>query len=226
MKVGEENVRVPVKVTGKIVERLDIEDLKEFVINSIKNADEQFELTENEKSKVLSALAERPNLFKETNLLFLEQFESSFLKDTKEKCYLFFEHSLCEITKSNIHFIKNDDAPGYILKDDIRPNWKELDIDENNRPLIVIDEQIQLVKEEDREFEKFFKLICSDKSENKAAGKFESLQSIIGYLVSTYKDPSLTKTVILMDENYTDLPMGRTGKTLILEALKDNTTQI
>ncbi|WP_077413876.1 primase-helicase family protein [Chryseobacterium sp. JV274] len=50
-----------------------------------------------------------------------------------------------------------------------------------------------------------------------------ALETLIGYLLHTYKDPSLTKAIILMDEHI-DLEVGRsnggTGKTLIADGIK------
>jgi len=45
------------------------------------------------------------------------------------------------------------------------------------------------------------------------------LETAIGYLLFRYKDSSVTKAIVLLDEQISDLPEGRTGKSLIFKAL-------
>ncbi len=71
---------------------------------------------------------------------------------------------------------------------------------------------------DDCEFKKFCWNIAGQKEDRLLA-----LETLIGYLLHTYKDPSLTKAIILMDEHI-DLEIGKsnggTGKTLIADGIK------
>lgn len=68
-----------------------------------------------------------------------------------------------------------------------------------------------------------FKQFCwniSGKNEN----RLKALETTIGYLLHTYKDPSLTKAIILIDENIdleNDKSEGGTGKSLLAESIKN-----
>ena len=58
--------------------------------------------------------------------------------------------------------------------------------------------------------------------------RFISLQSVMGYLLHPYKDPSFSKAVILLDENidFSGVANGGTGKSLIATALSQITPMV
>ena len=70
---------------------------------------------------------------------------------------------------------------------------------------------------DDCEFKQFCWNIAGQKEDRLLA-----LETLIGYLLHTYKDPSLTKAIILMDEHI-DLEVGKsnggTGKTLVADGI-------
>ena len=59
-----------------------------------------------------------------------------------------------------------------------------------------------------------------DSDETKSQQRFEALMSYTGFMLHFYKDPALSKTLVLMDQNTSDRAEGGTGKGLYLKGLK------
>jgi len=137
------------------------------------------------------------NLFSPGQLELLTQKELTYLKDTKKEVFKPFKNGIVKVTKKEIELIPYNQIDGYV--------WKENIIDHK------FDSQSGKT-----DFKKFCKLISN-------AGEFperyKSLKSILGYALSNYKSPSLTKAIIFCDEQYSDQPQGGTGKGLLSKAL-------
>jgi len=189
--LGDTGVHKPVEVDGKFIILRKMSDIKKFTIDAIKNAQEDFELTQNDKDHIINALVTKRELFHEENLLFLDEHNPPIVKDTKKVSLIFFSNKYCEITKDEIKVKPYSDLNGAIYKSQV--------ID------FIIDDSISL--------------ICSDNPSEFYEEDIESLMSIIGYLLHTYKNPARTKAVILMDEDNGINPNGRTGKTLLVQAI-------
>jgi len=50
--------------------------------------------------------------------------------------------------------------------------------------------------------------------------RFNSLKSVIGYLLHDYKNPTEARAIVLNDEKISENPNGRTGKSIIGKALQ------
>ncbi len=205
MTYGDDRVRIPVRVIGNIIEKQSLDELYSFTINTIDTADETFQILESDKKIIMNSLAKQTSLFSRRNILFLKPLEEKFVRDTKEKSYLFFKNQYCMISKDKIEFKNYNDLDGYIFKDEL--------ID------FVFDDTILLKDFKQGDFFKFLEKICIDTSEAKSELKLKALRSIIGYLLHRYKDPGFPKAVILMDEDYSDNPEGGTGKGLLIRCL-------
>jgi hypothetical protein len=49
--------------------------------------------------------------------------------------------------------------------------------------------------------------------------RYEALKSAIGYLLHTYKDPSITKSIVFIDEKLSEGAFGRSGKGLVIKSI-------
>jgi hypothetical protein len=134
------------------------------------------------------------NLFSENLLAMIETVELMMLKDTKTTSYLAFKNGILEVNKNQIKLIDYIDVNGYVWDSQIIPrDWESLE-DFNN------------------EYKTFINNISS--------GEPLSIESVIGYLLSTYKNKMNNKAVILNDEVISENPEGGTGKGLFVQGLR------
>jgi hypothetical protein len=154
---------------------------------------------------VMDSLHSSTVYFNSKNKMMLPFFDKGLLKDTKDCSYLFFKNGVMEITSDNIQLKKHEELTGYI--------WKDSIVDHDFEPV-----SLESIAERSH-FYDFLQQITKVKDEIESNKRFESLLSIIGYLIHRYKDPTITKAIILMDVSHTGA-QGRTGKTLICQAVK------
>jgi hypothetical protein len=113
--------------------------------------------------------------------------------------YLYYQNLILKVTTDNVEFIEYEDFEGFI--------WE--------REIIKRD----FVQVENAEciFGDFVLIIANQEIE-----RLKSIISIIGYLIHSYKDPSFSKAVILMDSEIDveyDEANGGTGKSMIGKAV-------
>lgn len=134
------------------------------------------------------------NLFSENLLSMLETVELMMLKDQKNKSYFAYENGILEITANESKLIDYIDIDGYVWKSQIiQRNFLKLDSFEN-------------------EYKQFINNISSNEP--------ISIECVIGYLLSTYKNKMNNRAIILNDEVISDNPEGGTGKGLFVQGIK------
>ena len=158
-----------------------------------------------ERKSVKKDFKRNKSLFHKDNLELLGQIEINEIKDDEKTSYLFFTNCILKITEEGITKLSYDDIDGHVFgKDIIKFELKTNVV--NAYP-------------DDGEFLQFLNYICWDEDLDKRMENINSLFTIIGYLLHRYKNPSLTKAVILMDDYSGRGPNGGTGKTLFANAL-------
>ena len=173
-----------------------------FVDNSIKQNKKESSIIKEQLLKSLNNLLQInvPNL-----PLFNEDYETKLIKDTQETVYFFYKNGFRKIDTFFDNFFDYSQLNGYI--------WKKSIL---KRSYNKSDNDISV-------FEKFIKCVCSTKKEKGKVifneGKYESLKSVIGYLLSRYKNVTETIGIVLCDEIISDNPEGGTGKSLFTLAL-------
>jgi hypothetical protein len=135
--------------------------------------------------------------FKRDFLSLLETKEVKTMKDDAVNCYLYYKNTIVKIDKYGRNTMSYEDAKLSI--------WKGQVID---RDYIESDHH----KSEYRTF------IWKISGENEE--KYKAFQSVIGYLLHSYKTNSNNKAIIFNDEIISDSPNGRSGKGLFWNALK------
>lgn len=156
-------------------------------------------LMSNPKIEVVEILIQNINsLIQKNRLSFLSERKIESDMDDSHTSRFYFKNKILLVEKETISEIKYSDLNNTI--------WE-------NR---IISWNINSKPNRTGQFESFCLKISGSCVDN-----FKRLQSIIGYLLHRYKNPALTKAVILYDSKMKEsgLAEGRTGKTLIAKAI-------
>ena len=145
--------------------------------------------------KVLESILGYPYLTSETFfMLALDTIEVKTLRDTKEKAFIPYLNGILEVTKDSKELVDHSKTNFYIWKEQIlKRNYVEHQDNSND-----------------------YKTFISNISNNNPIG----LESVLGYLISTYKNRSNNKAIILNDEVISDVSNGGTGKGLMMQGIE------
>jgi hypothetical protein len=143
--------------------------------------------------EVWNYCAKYQNLFAENFLLMLESIELKMLTDTRTSSFIAFKNGVLEVTKNEVKLIDYIDVDFYI--------WDEHILD---RDFIILDD-----------FENDYKKFIQNISNNEPL----AIECAIGYLISTYKNRSNNKAIILNDEVISENPEGGTGKGVFVQGI-------
>ena len=135
--------------------------------------------------------------FKRDYLSLLKSKPIDVLKDTKDECYLFYKNCIVKVTKDNKEVISYSDVNMAIWRDQVI-----------NRDYYPTDHHLS----EYRTF--IWKIAGQDEV------KYKAFETVIGYLLHSFKTNSNNKAIIFNDEIISDNPNGRSGKGLFWNALK------
>ncbi|MHB8579915.1 MAG: PriCT-2 domain-containing protein [Ignavibacteriaceae bacterium] len=195
-KLQLEHGYILLKVSKNIVREVEIFKIKDFVINYLKRLDEEELFKDTPKLKVIDAVIKGASShFVNSYLEFLETRDLKFLRDTKDKGFLFFSNCFVEIEQNNIAVKRYEELEGFI--------WDKQ----------IIQKRFGIEKDES-EFERFVRNICKNDEQ-----RVLSFRSAIGYLLHNYKDSTNAKAVIFLDEKLSDGAYGRSGKGLVAQAI-------
>ena len=146
---------------------------------------------------VFNLISGNLKFFKREFLSMVRTQEIKTLKDDKDSSYLFYKNCIVKVTKEGKEIISYSDINVGV--------WKDQVIDRDYTP----------TDHHPSEYRKFIWLISG---QNKV--KYKAFESVIGYLLHTYKNNSNNKAIIFNDEVVSDNPNGRSGKGLFWNALK------
>ena len=161
-------------------------------VNKIKDFVLDF-LMDNHEIDVWNYCAAYQNLFTENYLSMLDSIDLMMLNDTKEKSFIAYQNGILEITKHEVKLIDYIDVDGYV--------WSSH----------ILDRDWVLIENNENDYSKFINNISN--------GDSLPIQTTLGYLLSTYKNFSNNKAVILNDEDISENPEGGTGKGLIVQGV-------
>jgi hypothetical protein len=146
---------------------------------------------------IFNLLTSKITTFKRDYLSMIDSKQIEVLKDTKDIAYLFYNNGVVEVKKDSQELKDYKDYGLSIWKDQIiNRNYTESDHHES-------------------EFRTFIWKISGESVE-----RYNTFQSVIGYLVHSHKTNGNNKAIILNDEMISDEPNGRSGKGLFWNALK------
>jgi len=135
--------------------------------------------------------------FKREFLSMLQTREIKTLKDTKEECFIFYQNCIVKINKQGREILSYQELNISVWKDQVI-----------NRDYLPFDHH-------ESEYRTFIWKISGED-----VAKYKAFQSLIGYLLHTYKTNSNNRAIIFNDEIISDTPNGRSGKGLFWNALK------
>jgi len=135
--------------------------------------------------------------FKRDYLSLLKSKDIEILKDNKDECFLFYRNCIVKITKNKREILSYSDVNVGI--------WRDQVINRDYYPT-------------DHHSSEYRTFIWRIAGENES--KYKSFQTVIGYLLHSFKTNSNNKAIIFNDEVISDNPNGRSGKGLFWNALK------
>jgi hypothetical protein len=150
-------------------------------------------LMERKELDVWNYCANYQNLFSELFLLMIESIDLIMLKDDRFTSYLAFKNGILKVTKDKADLIDYLDVEGYI--------WESH----------ILERDYIFYSENENDYKKFIYNISNKEP--------FAVECTIGYLLSTYKNRSNNKAIILNDEIISENPEGGTGKGLFVQGL-------
>jgi len=183
------NAFIFIEIFENLLQETNKDIIKDYVLKYL-------EFKEDIGMKPFNYMAEKTKYFSYDYLSFLETKEVKLLEDTIDHCYLYFRNKIVCISKNNIIEIDYIDSEGYVWKNQI------------------IDRDYIKSSPKDSVFSKFLYLVS-----NKEDLRYDSLKSVIGYLLHSFKTSANNKAIILNDETISDSPNGGSGKGLFWNGL-------
>lgn len=204
-------------IKSKFIEFLEQRNYRKYVMKK------SFKLVKIEKNSIVSEVEthsireEVKNHLKATNnrLVFDEFLKGDYLSKkyiesissididfeygSENTAVYFFQNGVLNVVPDNMFLIDYEDYEGYVWKNQI------------------LQRQFEKVDFQNAEFKQFCWNIAGQKED-----RLLPLETLIGYSLHSYKDPALTKAIILIDEEIdveNDRSEGGTGKSLIASAI-------
>jgi len=142
-------------------------------------------------------VASSSKLFKDDYLNLIKETKVCFHEDTIDTGVIYFQNGALLIKKEHFELIDYFNLDGFVWKDQIiKRNFKKVNF--NNCV-----------------YAKFINLVAGNDD-----SKIESIKSVIGYLLHSFKTSSNNKAIIINDETISDNPNGGSGKGIFWNALK------
>ena len=156
---------------------------------------------ESQKEQVHNKLSKITSWIKSNVSHWLEETNLNFIGDTPKESFFFFNNCIVKVTADEITTHEYKEIEGSVYEEHIINKDFKLD-------------QPSCITELEGPFHEFIYYLCWYDSDD-----FESLLSIIGFVIHRYKDPALAKAVIIYDTNVNmENPNGRCGKSLVCES--------
>lgn len=190
-----------IRIQRNIVTEVTPTLIKDFVLDYVKGLPS--ELTRNFSNiDLYNTVLKGTNVYFSTSYLeFLEPKKIFFHQDIRTEAYFYFKNCWVKVTKDNYITQRYEDLRFYI--------WEKQIIQRD-----FVDVKSDLTGYQMSEFQQFLRNVCNNDND-----RYYSLMSAVGYLLHTYKDPSLAKAIIFCDEQLSDDANGRSGKSLVGNAL-------
>jgi hypothetical protein len=145
---------------------------------------------------VYDHLADNAKFFQPTYLNMLETATITTEKDTKDLAHIYYKNFALKVSKDTIEKVKYEDLDSFVWKDQII-----------NREYIDADHHESM-------FRSFIWFACGQDVD-----KYNTMKSVIGFMLHGFKTSANNKAIVFNDETISDNPNGRSGKTLIANAV-------
>lgn len=190
-----------VRLADNILERTSVEKMKDEVMTCVRNLPDELPggISRDELEEKL--LCGARNYFATPLLTSLSSIELNLQEDGPETGYLYFRNCAVRIRPGEIETLEYEELEGRVWRDQIIDRDFRLDPSVIKNPL-------------ETDFGAFLFHVAGDEKR-----RFKALVSALGYLIHGYKDRSLAKAICFMDETVSDVPSGRSGKSLVGQTL-------
>jgi len=178
-----------IKTNQGIVEETNEGRIKDFILENLSNR-------ENVGTAPLKTMLTTVKYFNKEFLSGLDNANIKIKEDTTDNCFIYYQNKVVKISKDNIEEIEYLNIQDYV--------WKKQVID---RDYISSDHHESV-------FRRFIWLIAGQD-----VARYETLKSVIGYLLHSYKTSANNRAIIFNDETISDNPNGGSGKGLFCNAL-------
>lgn len=180
-----------IRIIDNIVKQIGKKDLKDELLNHIIESKESRHMHQFFLKNIAKAVSDE---FMET----LPEKKVVFRKDLKNAMQIYYQNCIVKITENKITTHSYADLDGYIWESQILTrNYSTPD------------------DFEDSDF-KTFAFNVSNKDEK----RFNSIRSVLGFLLHNYKNPAYCPAIILNDEVISNNPEGGTGKGIFIKAIQ------
>jgi hypothetical protein len=195
-----------IKKEGIFLKIKDEWEIKDYVLDYV--------LQNNLGQKVYNLMTGRATIFKRDYLSMLKTEPIQVLRDTKETAYLFYKNGVVEVSKDSSE-LKHYSSYGLHIWEDQVIKRKYIDADHHESEYRTFIWKIsggfdlppQPTLEEATKYKN-------------AVDRYNTFQTVIGYLLHSYNVGGDNKAIILNDELISDEPNGRSGKGLFWNGLK------
>lgn len=195
-----------IKKDGIFLNIHDEYDVKDYVLDYI--------LTNNIGKRVYNLMTSKASIFTRAYLSMIQTQEINVLRDTKETAFLFYQNGVVEISKEKSELKPYDNYGLHVWEDQvIKRDYLEADHHES--------EYRTFIWKISGGFDIEANASAEDKDRyNTAVDRYNTFQTVIGYLLHSYNAGGDNKAIILNDELISDDPNGRSGKGLFWNGLK------
>lgn len=184
---SEDGTFALVKRDGCVIQEVMDEHIKDFVIEYLYNLSDK---------RIFDAYSGSMKIQKDDFLSFLPNVTSKFLRDDKNRSYVFYRNCIVCVTIDGIHTIDYSEMDGLI--------WERQ----------ILDRDFNVVDYSDSEFYRFITNIS-----NADEKRMQTMRSTLGYMMHGYNNPAYNPVVILNDETISDKPEGGTGKGIYVNSI-------
>lgn len=153
-------------------------------------------LVETNQIDVFDVMAVKTNLFTAPYLSMLETANVNIEKDGENYAMIYYQNFAVKVYKDKFDVLEYSDLDGFVWENQI---IKRNFIDSDHH---------------DSMFRKFVWLISGQDVE-----KYNTLKSVIGYLLHSFKTSANNKAIILNDETVSEVPNGGSGKGILINAI-------
>lgn len=181
-------------------------DVKDYVLDYI--------LSNRLGKKVYNLMTGKASIFQRQYLSMIKSEDITVLRDTKDTAYLFYQNGVVEVNKGKSELKPYKHYGLHIWEDQvIKRDYIEADHHESEYRTFIwkiaggFDIKEDSTEEEKQRYET-------------AVDRYNTFQTVIGYLLHSYNVGGDNKAIILNDELISDDPNGRSGKGLFWNGLK------
>jgi hypothetical protein len=207
----DQNVSTLIRRSGKVIDYASPEQVKDFVLSRVSRLPDNLASGITRDSLQNSIIAGGNVYFSAPTLEFLRSVSEPFARDTEDAAHFYFRNGRLTVTAQSVEFHEDptfSTAPGLIWRSSIIPR------------------EFRTVPQEDVFFSEigtFFANTQAGRSrpvpEEMHRTRVRALCSAVGYMLHRHKNPALARSVILTDEALSDVPSGRSGKSICGQAV-------